>query len=63
MKIVNNFDYWYWFYFLFMEVKIEQNGMEQNKTEENAVIPESCIHSQDPKTKLLGRDYYVDDSH
>lgn len=34
----------------------------QNKTEEKAVIPESCIPSQDPKTKLLGRDYYVDDA-
>lgn len=45
-----------------MEVKIEQDGMEQNKTEENAVIPGKLYTLSRPKNKLLGRDYYVNDA-
>lgn len=43
---------------------MEWNGTGWNKTEENVVISESCVDSQDPesKTKLLSKDYYVDDA-
>lgn len=64
---MKNFDksYWYWIYFLFKKVKIEQNVMEQDRTKQkNTVIFESCIDSKDPesKTKLLGKNHYVDDA-
>lgn len=38
-----------------MEVKIEQNEMEQNKTEENAVVPGKLYTLSRPKNQAVGQ--------